>query len=431
MVVEDLYTYHNKSAEKSILGVIYTHGIVPDMPAEWIYNDKIRRVVSACIDQSLRTGSIPAIETLSNEDALLVSECIDNISTFKFQPLIEEVRRAHRIREFSKECFKTLRIISNDTESADEIAVDAIGRMAKIATYSGNKEYDHVLSSMEFLNEQQQAKQSGRDFSGMSTQIPKLDKLLGGWQRKKTYVVGGLEKLGKTRFVVGELISNWLNRGHAGIFFSLEATENDVHEMIIANRCNINTDAMGTGSLVDGQISSMEAEIKNRYSDQKLYIDTTSSVTISHIKTRIRRQKQLWGDVEWIAVDYIQRMVSGDDRVGKLEDVAKSLADIGRDENVCVVVISQLSAEAEKNDFHNGRKLPVYAFIKGSKGIREAADAIIVFDDPNRGEPIAEADRYEPKEILAYILQRKGPSDVYVKLVSQRQYAKYREGDQW
>jgi replicative DNA helicase len=275
-------------------------------------------------------------------------------------------------------------------------------------------EYDHQRSVTETSLYIYDSKKNGRNMLGISSNLETIDKYLNGWQRKKTYVIGGMEKLGKSRFCL-ELASCWLSKGIGGIEFSLEMSANDIHECIIGNRALIDTAKFGTDNITADELYRMSAKA-GTYLNEPLYISTRSSVTLEYIRSVIRRQKIKFKsagyDVVWVVVDYIQRMVDGDNRAGKLEDVAKGLADIARDEDVIMIPISQLSQEAER-DAH-----PDYSphrFIKGSKGIREAADVIIVIYKTKEGKH------------YAYIVQRKGKSNISIPLIPQLEFSRFRD----
>ena len=126
--------------------------------------------------------------------------------------------------------------------------------------------------------------------------------------------------------------------------------------------------------------------------------------------------------MDFVIVDYIQRMhVAGaESRTKEVERCANELADIARDEQVVMVIISQLSAEAEKITFvqssasRGKAHAPIYAFFKESGAIIEACDAAVALVDPARGTPFdTEADS---KELEAIILQREGATDVFIKV---------------
>jgi replicative DNA helicase len=133
--------------------------------------------------------------------------------------------------------------------------------------------------------------------------------------------------------------------------------------------------------------------------------------------------------VDFVVVDYIQRMrIHGmEKRVNEVERCAIDLADIGRDQNVIMIVLSQLAGAAENKNATD--KAPIYSFFKESQAIIESADVVIALDNPERGE--AKTGKETSTKLKAVILQRDGASDVEIDLSAELQYSRFFCVDQY
>lgn len=277
--------------------------------------------------------------------------------------------------------------------------------------------YDHKKSVEETVTEIGAAKDRAGALKGIKSMMPDIDRKINGWQHGLFYVIGGLKKTGKSRFVLS-LASHWLKQGLGGIMFSLEMGTQKIHQCVFANRARVNTAVMGTGSITEQEYRKIVDEV-NMYLNEHFYISKKSGISPDEMKIIIANVKTLW-PVDFIIVDYIQRMkAKAESRTKEVERCALDLADIARDENVIMIALSQLSGEAEK---HTGERA-VYQYLKESQAILESADCGIMLYDKNRGI----LDNYKPdlnsKEIVAQIIQRDGESDISFILNAQLQYS--------
>jgi len=269
----------------------------------------------------------------------------------------------------------------------------------------------------EYLVEIDESKARGGKIKGIASGIWDLDSLLNGGQKGKIYVVGALKKTGKSRFVLNA-VSTFLNAGHPGLMFSMEMGRFQVLDCLIGNREKIVTSSIRSGTMTPKETARAKNQC-TRISLQQFTIDKKSACTVDYIRQKIKEAKAA-SVVDFVIVDYIQRMKGkhSESRVREIEGCAISLADIARDEDVIMIVISQMSGEAEKAR----SSVPAYSMFKDSQAIVESADVAIALVDPTRGKPNMDENF---KDIDAIVLQRDGPSDMFVKLKAELQYSRF------
>jgi replicative DNA helicase len=208
--------------------------------------------------------------------------------------------------------------------------------------------------------------------------------------------------------------------GLSGLVFSMEMNEKKIHDCVFGTRLKINTAKMGTNRLSQSEYQQIINECNN-YAYQNLFISRKSGINPAFVQNMIRMRKRS-GRLDFVVIDYIQRMTaSGESKTKEMEKCATKLADITRDENVIMIILSQLSGEAEKRN----SGAPIYSYIKESQAIVEAADVIIILEDPNRGKEPDGLDIPEFKNLNAVVLQRDGASDIWIKLRARLQYSKF------
>jgi replicative DNA helicase len=155
--------------------------------------------------------------------------------------------------------------------------------------------------------------------------------------------------------------------------------------------------------------------------DAPIYIDDTAGVTPIEIKAKSRRLKsRLKGELGLIIVDYLQLMggtAKVENRVQEISQISRALKLIGRDLDVPVIAISQLSRAVEAR----GDKRPVLSDLRESGSIEQDADLVMFvyrddyYDDQSDDKGTAEI-------ILAK--HRNGPLDT-VKLAYVGRYTRF------
>ncbi|HUX60372.1 MAG TPA: DnaB-like helicase C-terminal domain-containing protein, partial [Ignavibacteriaceae bacterium] len=140
---------------------------------------------------------------------------------------------------------------------------------------------------------------------------------------------------------------------------------------------------------------------ENTHLNQELLgIECKSALSIEQVISRIKRLAKMGFTV--IAIDYLQRIKSkNENRASELEDYSIRIADSARQNNVSIILLSQLNAMAE-----NPKEPPNMGSLKGSGGIGEAADSIILFDNLYRRTK----NENDKNKIDLYFEQRYGDS---------------------
>lgn len=403
----------DRNVELALLGWMAVNNKILQVPADAFASVDTRGLYLAHLDHNRTHQSILQHEHVPDDHLAVYSESLEHFAGRDPDYYVGVLLEMYRARRWAS---LATRAVANAeaVDDTDGYLKEVTDKMVKVLFYGKTAgRYNHQDVIAEHIAYLYESKRNKRGLRGLDSCLPGLDDILNGWQRGKTYILAGLEKLGKTRLAV-TIVGNWSRARIPGILYEMEESAQGIHEIIYAGRLGINSEVFGTSRISEAELIQVSEE-GGRLALEPLYIDTTSSVPVRQVEDGIRRLRDEGTPVTWVLVDYLQRMVSGTDRVGQLEDTSKGLADIARKHEVIMIVLSQVSAEYEKQKgMKKSKRLPVYVFVKGSKGIREAADAVITLDDPNRGEVWTDEDT--EKELHAYVLQRGGRSDVYVRI---------------
>ena len=362
--------------------------------------------------------SVSLIGSLFANDVLFEAmQCVEvAVSRNSFVTHLELLEKETGIRQLRRIVHDTLRNIDTK-ELGDNPIADMQAQINALAlSYIRAKEYNHPESVTEWLVDLRIIR---KEVGAIRLPWERLSRLLGGGlYKKRTYVWAGQKKTGKSRSAC-HATSGILEDDHGVVWFSMEMSASDIHTCILGCRAEVDTLNIHRKVLQEHELSRLMVH-GGTYTNHELYIFNNSAITPDFVASGIRSRKQKQR-VDVVFIDYIQRMKSGGKfktRADELESIANRLADIAREEDVALVILSQTTESKDNN-------APAYDKLKGSQGILESADACIVFQDLNRGEATPEGVNY--REIDATIVQRAGVTDAVVQFEAYLKYSWFRE----
>ena len=253
---------------------------------------------------------------------------------------------------------------------------------------------------------------------GIETGFADLDAMTGGLQRGDLIILGGRPSMGKTALSIDIGLNIAKNKGLPIAIFSLEMSKEQLALRLLSGESRINSNRLRVGRFTESEYTPL-IEAMGTLSGVPIYIDDTSNVTVSQIRSQVRRlQSEQKGQLGAVIIDYLQLMEGGgDNRVQELSKITRSLKAIAREMDVPVIVLSQLSRAVESRT----NKRPMMSDLRESGAVEQDADIIAMVyrdeyynpDTPDQG--IAE---------LLVVKHRNGPTGV-VKLLFQPEFTKF------
>lgn len=302
-------------------------------------------------------------------------------------------------REYKKQLTKKIKQYSSlietgqDAQDLDEIKNGMIADLSGL-TRDEQAEFENIS---EYKKQIEKQIHSLSDIEGYSWGIGDLDKWTSGIMPPRVYVIGGLKKSGKTRFLI-HTIKSLHNKGIKNAFLSMEMPGYEVTKLLHASFTGLNDLRFRSASKLKHEELLMFKDVNI---DESLFgLECKSGLKLDQILSRVRRYSRMGFKV--IMIDYLQRISHDRNRQAQeLEDISIKLADSARQNNVALILLSQLNAMGEK-------ETPNMGHLKGSGGIGEAADVIFLFDNIYRRTK----DEKNKNKIDIYIEQRHGDSGV-------------------
>lgn len=212
--------------------------------------------------------------------------------------------------------------------------------------------------------------------TGVPTGFGYLDQMTSGFQKSDLILIAARPAMGKTSFALNIAQYAALHSNVTTAIFNLEMSKEQLASRIICS------EAMVSGNqLKDGMLSASDwvriGENMQRLEKAPIYIDDSSSVTVSDIRAKCRRLKQQH-NLGLVVIDYLQLMQGsgknrGDNRQQEVSEISRSLKILAKEIQVPIITLSQLSRGPESRT----NKRPMLSDLRESGAIEQDADIVI------------------------------------------------------
>ena len=205
----------------------------------------------------------------------------------------------------------------------------------------------------------------------ISTGIGDLDRVITGLNRSDLILLAARPGMGKTSFALNIARNAACQSKKTVAFFSLEMSKEQLASRLLSTEALISGTKLRTGKLSEEEWSRL-IPASDVLSKTELYLDDTPGITITEMKSRLRRLQHL----DLVIIDYLQLMASGrriDNRVQEISEITRNLKILAKEMNVPVVTLSQLSRASEQRTDHR----PQLSDLRDSGSIEQDADIVL------------------------------------------------------
>ena len=218
-------------------------------------------------------------------------------------------------------------------------------------------------------------------------------------------VVGARPSMGKTTFgqnIVQSMVKNSFytdNKGEyrrkAGVFFSLEMTDESVMQRFMSSTAGVDLSAVRSGMNVStDDWANLNNTVRDYSKEYPMFIESGSLITYHQMRTTLNKIRNQHGEIGVIMIDYLQIMggIDGKDRVNALGEVTRHLKAFGKEFNCPVILLSQLNRSLESRP----NKRPIMSDLRESGAIEQEADVIMflyrdeVYNEKSKDRGVAE-----------------------------------------
>ena len=232
--------------------------------------------------------------------------------------------------------------------------------------------------------------------TGVTTGFVELDKKTAGLQPSDLIIVAARPSMGKTTFAMNLCENAAMESDKPVLVFSLEMPAEQIMMRMIASLARVDQTKIRTGQNLEEAEWSKIASVFGMFKQKNnLYIDDSSGLTPTELRSRARRVYRENGGLSMIMVDYLQLMrVPGfsDNRTLEIAEISRSLKALAKELEVPVIALSQLNRTLEQR----ADKRPVNSDLRESGSIEQDADLIMfiyrdeVYNDNSEDKGVAE-----------------------------------------
>ena len=427
---------NNQDAERSVLGCMMQDREALSMAfevltAEDFYQPANREIFDAM--HTLNTQGMP-VDLVTVDDELSRRGTLEGVggtnylielsqfvpSTVNAKAYVQIVDEKSTLRrmikatgDISQACYAQTEQVSDILGAAEKSIFDIIMRRNEGSTL---KHIADVLPDT-YLRIEQLAELKG-SIDGVPMGFVDLDNLLTGLHGGELIIVGARPSMGKSAFGLNITGYAGMHAGRSVAYFSLEMPNDQLAMRLLCSDARVDMQAVRHGSLRDEDWVSLASTL-GPLAASKIYMDDTSGITPSQLRSRCRRLTMERG-LDLVVVDYLQLMNADgrvENRQNEVSEISRNLKSIAKELNVPVVALAQLSrAGAQRSD-----KRPILSDLRDSGAIEQDADVIMFLHREEYYDP-----NTEDKNIAEVIVakQRNGPLGT-VKLAWLGQYTRF------
>ncbi|WP_038175247.1 MULTISPECIES: replicative DNA helicase [Vibrio] len=263
---------------------------------------------------------------------------------------------------------------SEDLLDLAESKVFAIAE-ARTNENEGPQNVDNILEkTLERIELLYKSPQDG--VTGVNTGFTDLNKKTAGLQGSDLVIVAARPSMGKTTFAMNLCENAAMEQEKPVLIFSLEMPAEQIMMRMLASLSRVDQTKIRTGQLDDEDWARISSTMGILMEKKNMYIDDSSGLTPTEVRSRARRIARDHGGLSMIMVDYLQLMrvpALSDNRTLEIAEISRSLKALAKELNVPVVALSQLNRSLEQR----ADKRPVNSDLRESGSIEQDADLIM------------------------------------------------------
>ena len=267
--------------------------------------------------------------------------------------------------------------INEDAYNESDVRTVIDSAEQKIFDISHNndtKEFRHirdvlhnVYRDLELLSENKGA------IGGSKTGFSGLDRMLVQMGKGDLVIVGARPGMGKTSFALNIATNVAKSTKKSVAIFSLEMSAEQLVTRIISSEAMVDSHSLRTGKLANEDWDNI-ADVISSLSGCDIYIDDTSAITTTEMKSKLRRLP----DLGLVVIDYIglmQTTSKSDNRAQQVGEISRNLKIMAKDFGVPFICCAQLNRGTESRP--GAGKRPTLADLRDSGSIEQDADIVL------------------------------------------------------
>ena len=262
----------------------------------------------------------------------------------------------------------------NDDLKSQEILDIIEKKIYLISTQSAQSEFRNaqeiIDSTMEKIKD---LKVRGNQLiTGIASGFLELDKATTGFNKGDLIIIGARPSMGKTTLFLN--MAQHMLKSQSGVaVFSLEMPAEQLMLRMLSALSNIPLQKLKVGDLNDEEMAELgnQAEFM---AQKEFFVDDGGSLTISALRSKLRKLKAKNPNIQVAIIDYLQLMHGNNkERHIEVSEISRGLKILARELQIPIIALSQLNRSLESRD----DKKPILSDLRESGSIEQDADIIL------------------------------------------------------
>ncbi|NLY37591.1 MAG: replicative DNA helicase [Tissierellia bacterium] len=265
--------------------------------------------------------------------------------------------------------------ISKDTTKDVDVLGEAERRIFDLADETTHKGLVHVGNELtEMMDHLEEAGNNPEIMRGVSTGFVELDLKTNGLHKGELVLVAARPSMGKSALAMNIAQHAALHEKRNVCVFSLEMGRPSLLYRVLASEYLISLSNILSAKLTGEDWKKLSRGV-GALSTAPLYIDDTSGISVMQIRSKLRRHRLEFGEVDLVVVDYLQLMDGGggENRQVEISSISRGLKSLAKEFNCPVLALSQLSRGPETRT----NKRPLLSDLRESGAIEQDADVVM------------------------------------------------------
>ena len=328
------------------------------------------------------------IDTVTLVNALVEEGDRDEAGGVQYISLIaNSVPSVANVKDYAR-IVKDKAVLRHLISACDEISTDAYEEGAPVRTIvdsaeqkifnlshnNETKDFRHIRDILQNVYQDiETLSETGGAVDGAKTGFSGLDRMLVQMGKGDLVIVGARPGMGKTSFALNIATNVAKNTKKSVAIFSLEMSGEQLVTRVLSSEALVDSNRLRTGQLKTEDWDNI-ASVISSLSGCEIYIDDTSAITTTEMKSKLRRIPNLGLAV----IDYIglmQSTTNTDNRAQQVGEISRNLKIMAKDFGIPIVCCAQLNRGTESRS-GDGKK-PTLADLRDSGSIEQDADIVL------------------------------------------------------
>ncbi len=381
---------YSPEAEQAVLGAIILDSTVFDKVVDYIKSPDyfyvaLHKVIFEQMSEMINFGSpidfVTLLERLKQNKAFdeatgktylmdLVNNCPSISNAPEYAKVIADKYNIRRLITASREIIDDASAGNEEPsvliDSAEQKIFDIRRGNEKRGLERINSVILQTFERLDALN-----RETDDSMKPIPTGIGDLDRMITGLNRSDLILLAARPGMGKTSFALNIARNAACKSKKVVAFFSLEMSKEQLASRLLSTEALISGTTLRTGKLSNEEWNRL-VPAGDVLSQAELYLDDTPGITITDMKSRLRRLPK----IDLVIIDYLQLMSSGrriENRVQEISEITRNLKILAKEMNVPVITLSQLSRASEQRTDHR----PQLSDLRDSGSIEQDADIVL------------------------------------------------------